>query len=160
MLNDVQLQIVLEHVPGRRAPLPASHPWHVLVELADTGRRELLDEVLQEVLEQGVAAGLVDDAVVAASGAQREAMWLVRHSVSEGNKKAGLGLNTDCAVPVSAVPQFIERATAAAHAVLPDLPIIVVAHLGDDRFRILGRRRRGRGGACRSGGGRRGLGLG
>ncbi|EYS93922.1 2-hydroxyacid dehydrogenase [Cupriavidus sp. SK-4] len=137
MLNHVQLQIVLDHVPGRRAPLPASHPWHVLVELADTGRRELLDEVLQEVLEQGAAAGLVDDAVVAASGAQREAMWQVRHSVSEGNKKAGLGLNTDCAVPVSAVPQFIERATAAAHAVLPDLPIIVVAHLGDGNVHFI-----------------------
>ena len=51
--------------------------------------------------------------------AQRAAFWLVRHSVSEANKKGGMGLTTDCAVPVSAVPRFIEQATAAAKRVLP-----------------------------------------
>jgi FAD/FMN-containing dehydrogenase len=137
MMNDVELRIVLHHVPGRRAPVDASHPWHVLVELADTGGEETLVAALHEVIAQGLEAGEVLDAAVAASGQQRAAFWEVRHSVSEGNKKAGMGINTDCAVPVSAVPEFIERATKAAHCVLPGVPIIVVAHLGDGNVHFI-----------------------
>jgi FAD/FMN-containing dehydrogenase len=137
MMNAVQLRNVLDHVPGRRAPLPPTHEWHVLVELADNGSDAVLAEALQEVLAAGAEAGLVDDAVVAASGAQRAAMWELRHSVSEGNKKAGVGINTDCAVPVSAAPRFIEEATAAVHALLPGVPIIIVAHLGDGNVHFI-----------------------
>jgi len=137
MINDVQLRIVLEHVAGRRAPVDPSHPWHVLVELADTGAEAVLVDALQEVLAQALDAGLVLDAAVASSGAQRAAWWEVRHSVSEGNKKAGMGINTDPAVPVSAVPAFIERATEATHRILPGAPIIVVAHLGDGNVHFI-----------------------
>jgi FAD/FMN-containing dehydrogenase len=42
-----------------------------------------------------------------------------------------MGIATDVAVPVSAVPVFIERATDAARCVLPDARIVIVAHLGD-----------------------------
>ena len=137
MVNDVQLKIVLDHVANRRAPVAASHPWHVLVELSDTAGEQVLADALQEVLAQGIDAGLVQDAAVAASGAQRAAWWEVRHSVSEGNKKAGMGINTDPAVPVSAVPEFIERATQAVHRILPGAPIIVVAHLGDGNVHFI-----------------------
>jgi FAD/FMN-containing dehydrogenase len=137
MLDSGQLEIVLDQVPGRRVPLPLTHKWHVLVELSDTRGEPALADALQQVLAQGAERGLVDDAVVANSGAQRAAMWQVRHSVSEGNKKAGVGLTTDSAVPVSAVPEFIERATAAVHAIVPGLPIILVAHLGDGNVHFI-----------------------
>jgi FAD/FMN-containing dehydrogenase len=64
-------------------------------------------------------------------------MWLVRHSVSEANKKAGIGLATDSAVPVSAVPEFLERATVAVRREVPGLPIITVAHLGDGNVHFI-----------------------
>jgi FAD/FMN-containing dehydrogenase len=137
MMNATQLKVVLEHVAGRRSPVPASRPWHVLVELSDTGGEDALTATLEEVLGQAAEAGEVLDAVIASSGAQRAAFWEVRHSVSEGNKKSGMGINTDCAVPVSAVPEFIERATKAAHAALPGAPIIVVAHLGDGNVHFI-----------------------
>jgi FAD/FMN-containing dehydrogenase len=137
MLNDVQLRNVLNHVPGRRSPLPATHPWHVLVELADTGPEAVLDHTLQALLAEGAEAGLVDDAVIAASGPQRAALWEVRHSVSEGNKTSGVGNNTACAVPVSAAARFIDDATAAAHALVPGAPIVVVAHLGDGNVHFI-----------------------
>jgi FAD/FMN-containing dehydrogenase len=137
MLNATQLRNVVEQLPDRRVPLAASKPWHVLVELADTGPEAVLQQALEEVLAAGAEAGLVDDAVVAASGAQRAAMWEVRHSVSEGNKKAGVGINTDCAVPVSAVPRFIEEATAASLALLPGAEIVIVAHLGDGNVHFI-----------------------
>jgi len=137
MIDANQLRIVLEQLPNRRNPLSEIQPWHVLVELSDTGAEAALDAVLQQVLEQASEQGLLLDAVLATSGAQRAAMWEIRHSVSEGNKKAGVGLTTDSAVPVSAVPAFIERATAAVHAIVPGLPIVIVAHLGDGNVHFI-----------------------
>jgi FAD/FMN-containing dehydrogenase len=137
VMNDEQLQAVLVHVADRRSPLAGRHAWHVIAELSDSAGEHVLQAALQEVLEQGMAAGEVQDAAVAASQAQRATLWEIRHSVSEANKKAGIGLNTDCAVPVSAVPAFIERATAAAQAILPGVTIIVVAHFGDGNVHFI-----------------------
>jgi FAD/FMN-containing dehydrogenase len=137
MMNDVELDIVLRHVPGRRPPLMSPHPWHVLAELADTGGEDVLASVLQEVVGEGLDNGEVADAAIASSGRQRADFWELRHSVSEGNKKAGMGINTDCAVPISAVPEFIERATKATHSILPGVPIIIVAHVGDGNVHFI-----------------------
>lgn len=137
MMNDVQLNIVLNNVENRRAPLDPSYPWHVLVELSDTGSEQPLGETLMDVLSTATEAGQLLDAAVATNGVQRAAWWEVRHSVSEGNKKAGIGINTDPAVPVSAVPEFIARATEATHSILPGAPIIVVSHLGDGNVHFI-----------------------
>ena len=137
MLNKLQLDIVVAYVENRRAPVAGGHPWHVLIELAGSGGEAALIAAMQAVLEQGLDAGRVIDAVVATSSAQRDAWWDVRHSVTEGNKKAGMGIVTDPAVPVSAVPAFIERATEAAQRVLPGAPIIIVAHLGDGNVHFI-----------------------
>jgi FAD/FMN-containing dehydrogenase len=137
MIDANQLRIVVEHMPNRRNPLAEMHPWHVLVELADTGDETELQQRLQQVLEQATEQGLLLDAAIATSDAQRAAFWELRHSVSEGNKKAGVGLTTDSAVPVSAVPEFIERATAAVREIVPELPIVIVAHLGDGNVHFI-----------------------
>jgi len=137
MLNQRQLDVVLAHVPGRRTPLTGVHRWHVLVELADTGQPEALQTLLHTVLAQAAEQGWLHDAVIASNETQRAALWEVRHSVSEGNKKAGMGLTTDTAVPVAAVPRFIEDATRAVHQLVPDLPILIVAHLGDGNVHFI-----------------------
>jgi FAD/FMN-containing dehydrogenase len=131
LLDENQVALVAKHVSGRRCPLTRPSGWHVLVELSDTSDAAVLDEAMQAVLERAFERGLIADAVVGTSEAQRGAMWEFRHSVSEANKKGGVGLTTDCAVPVSAVPTFIETATETVRAIVPGLPMVIVAHLGD-----------------------------
>jgi len=137
LLNQAQLNVVLAQVPGRKNPLAHEHAWHVLLELSDTESDTALHALLERTLSQATGRGLLHDAVIATSGAQREALWSVRHSVSEGNKKAGIGLTTDAAVPISAVPRFITEATRAVHALAADLPILMVAHLGDGNVHFI-----------------------
>jgi len=137
MMDDNQMNIVLRHAPGRRNPLGKSCPWHVLVELSDNHAANGNDEALLQVLEQALDQGLLTDATLAASEAQRQAMWLVRHSVSEANKKAGVGLTSDAAVPVSSVPRFIADATAAVRAVVAGVTVVIVAHLGDGNVHFI-----------------------
>jgi len=137
LMNQAQLEIVLTHVPGRRNPLADTHPWHLLVELCDTGDAAPLTTLLEQTLTDASERGLLRDAVLAANDAQRKALWDLRHSVSEGNKKAGVGLTTDTAVPLSCVPRFMATATRAVHALWPQLPIVVVAHLGDGNVHFI-----------------------
>ncbi len=137
LMDENQVALVLEHVPGRRCPLTDVARWHVLVELSDTSDDAALDAVMQEVLERAFARDLLEDAAIGASEAQRAAMWAFRHSVSEANKKGGIGLTSDSAVPVSAVPAFIADATAAVRAIVPDLRIVVVSHLGDGNVHFI-----------------------
>ena len=137
LMNAKQIQLVLEQVPGRRCPVERIDTWHVLVELSDTGNEQELAAMMQAVLERALEARIVRDGVVASSEAQRKAMWLVRHSVSEANKKAGVGLTSDTAVPVSAVPTFIERAMASVRAIVPDLPFVIVGHMGDGNIHLI-----------------------
>jgi len=137
MIDSNQLDIVMTHVPGRKNPLAGAHPWHVLVELSDTGSGAELQDLLQQILEQASEQNLLHDAVIASNDTQRAALWEVRHSVSEGNKKAGVGLTTDSAVPVASVPHFIEAATAAVRRLVPDLPVLIVAHLGDGNVHFI-----------------------
>ncbi|AKM31557.1 hydroxyacid dehydrogenase [Pandoraea faecigallinarum] len=137
IMNRHQLDLVLAHVPNRRNPLTGAHDWHVLVELGDTRDAEGLEAVLTETLGEAIEKGLVEDAVIAANETQRADLWEVRHSVSEANKKAAVGLTTDCAVPVSSVPEFIEASTRAVHAIVPGLDIAIVGHMGDGNVHFI-----------------------
>ncbi|WP_371734579.1 FAD-binding oxidoreductase [Allopusillimonas soli] len=137
MMNAAQLNLVLEHVPGRRNPLAGNHNWHVLVELADDQEGAEGSQDMQRLLEKAYAQGLLLDAAIAVSEAHRHEMWQVRHSVSEANKKAGVGLTSDTAVPVSRVPDFIDKATAAVREIVPEIGVVVVAHLGDGNVHFI-----------------------
>ena len=137
LLDENQIRLVVEQVPGRRCPVAEPAGWHVLVELADAGDAAALDARLEAALAPALESGLILDAAIATSGAQRAQFWEFRHSVSEANKKGGVGLTSDTAVPVSAVPAFIDAATAAVHRIVPDLPIVIVAHLGDGNVHFI-----------------------
>jgi FAD/FMN-containing dehydrogenase len=125
------VELVLRHIPGATLPLasPASH--YVLVELA-TGRADAdLRGSLEGVLAAALEAGLVADAVIAESGAQRAALWRLREEHSEAQKLAGASVKNDISVPVSRVPELIRRATAACERLVPGIRCVPFGHLGD-----------------------------
>ena len=137
LMNRLQLDLVVRHVPQRRSPLSQAHDWHLLIELSDTGGDDDLDGALEGLLARAFEDGLVADAVIAASEGQRAAMWALRHSVSEANKKGGVGLTTDCAVPVSATADFIRDASAAVRALAPEADLVIVGHMGDGNVHFI-----------------------
>jgi FAD/FMN-containing dehydrogenase len=137
MLNAAAVDKVLRQLPDRRVPLNAAYPWHVLVELEHSGSEPALAQAMEETLGAAANAGLIEDAAVAGSGAQQEAMWRVRHSVSEAFKKDGVSVSMDTAVPVAAVPAFIERGSLAVRQIVPDIEILVVSHVGDGNVHFI-----------------------
>ena len=130
-MNAAQLQKVLQHFPNARSPLDAANPWHILTEIGAPEDEVGLRTSLENLLQKAISAGLITDAAVASSEAQRAAMWTVRHSVTEAIGKAGRGIAHDIAVPVSKIPEFLRRASPALEQRFPGIQIIIVGHLGD-----------------------------
>lgn len=126
------LEFVLRHIPGVRDPFAAPHAWYALMELASprdegTGLRRALESVLESAAEGGIVA----DAVIAQSEPQADALWKLRESMSEAQKPEGGSIKHDVSVPLSRVPEFIERATAAVEAAMPAARVCPFGHMGD-----------------------------
>jgi D-lactate dehydrogenase (cytochrome) len=129
--NQMTLDLVVRHIPGSRAPLDQSGPWHVLMEISTPRDDQALEEHVQQFLARMQESGLLSDGIVASSGAQREALWRLRHSMSEAQKKEGASIKHDISVPVSRMERFLEAATAAVAQRVPGVRVVAFGHLGD-----------------------------
>ena len=122
---------VLKHIPNAVLPLAEKAPFYCLVELAtprpNAGMRAAIEEVLEKALEDGI----VLDAAIAESDAQRAAIWRLREEHSEAQKREGASVKNDVSVPVSKVPPFIRKATAACEALIPGVRCVPFGHMGD-----------------------------
>lgn len=130
MLTEESLRLVLAHVADVRRPLEDTHRFHALVELADTRDGEL-GFLLESTLEKAIADGLVRDAVIGTSLAQRSAFWKIREGISQAQVRAGKTIKHDIALPISRLPTFVDDAMVAVHKVKADARVINFGHMGD-----------------------------
>jgi FAD/FMN-containing dehydrogenase len=124
------LELVLAHIPRTRDPFALPSPWYVLVE-AGGGKAIPLGDIVQAVLASAIDEGLVTDATVAASEAQRAVLWRLRENFSEAQKREGASLKHDVSVPVDAIPGLVARGSAAVQALAPGIRPVLFSHLGD-----------------------------
>jgi FAD/FMN-containing dehydrogenase len=98
---------------------------------ATGGREAGLVASFEAALGDAMADGIASDAVVAASQAQAAALWKLRESISESQKREGASIKHDISVPVAAIPDFLAKATPAVLALAPDARPVSFGHLGD-----------------------------
>jgi FAD/FMN-containing dehydrogenase len=125
------IELTVRHIEGVRDPLDAAHQWYVLCELSSSRPGEALDAVLEDVLAEALASGVVRDAVLSRSERERAAFWKLRESIPEAQRKEGAGLKHDISLPIGALAQFVERASRWLAANVPDGRLVAYGHLGD-----------------------------
>lgn len=125
------LALVMRHVPGARDPLSAPHAHYALIELSSPEDGAPLDALLEAALGEALDAGEIEDAALAASGAQREDFWRLREALSEAQRHEGGSIKHDVSVPISRVADFLIEATRACEAALPGLRVCAFGHIGD-----------------------------
>jgi FAD/FMN-containing dehydrogenase len=125
------LDLVLKNIPGARDPLATPAPWSLLVELSETQPDFDIAQALERALAGEIEAGRILDAAIASSLAQVEALWRLRENCSEAQKVEGISIKHDVSVPVSRIPDFLERADAALRAAFPGVRIVAFGHVGD-----------------------------
>jgi FAD/FMN-containing dehydrogenase len=103
----------------------------VLVELSGASAHQDLAALLAAQLEAAAAAHTIVDAYIATSLAQAAAMWKLRDSVPEAQRHHGPSLKHDVSVPVSALPEFIERGAELVRRLAPEGELLGYGHAGD-----------------------------
>ena len=126
------LELVVNFLPGAREPLGGKHAWHALIEL-DAGRAdaETLATRAEAMLAAAFEQGLIEDATIAASEAQAEALWQLREMVAPAERAAGPAVQHDVSVPLESVPAFVEHAVGEVEAQFPGTRAVAFGHLGD-----------------------------
>jgi FAD/FMN-containing dehydrogenase len=107
-------------------PIASPSPWFVLFECADAN-----EGAVEHALELALGRNLITDAAIAQSIAQRKSFWQLRECLSESQKFEGASIKHDVSVPLSALPEFIERGTAAVARYMPAARLICFGHMGD-----------------------------
>lgn len=125
------LALVLKHVHGTRAPLAGDNPWNVLVEATSSSPDLDPVELLQGLLVKAIEDRLAEDAIVASSEAQAEALWKIRDSISEAERAEGPSTAHDISVAVADMPRFLLEAKSAVEKAFPGTIASAFGHLGD-----------------------------
>lgn len=130
-MTEFGLEIVLKHRSAAVRPLSDRHHSYALIELSSPQKDADLQGRLEAILGGALEEGLIDDAVISASGAQSQALWALREDLSEVQRLEGGSIKHDVSVPVSRVAEFIEAASKACEAEMPGIRVCAFGHFGD-----------------------------
>ncbi|EPX83391.1 FAD/FMN-containing dehydrogenase [Rubellimicrobium thermophilum DSM 16684] len=134
------VQTHLARIPGAREPFARAYEHNVMIEAATTVAREAepgpdgtipFVEAVEAVLAGAMEEGLVLDAAVARSEAQRREIWARREAAAEITHGRHPFVDTDVALPLDRVEDFLREVRAGLKALDPAAEDFVVAHLGD-----------------------------
>ena len=124
------LGLVRTHMPQLAQPLPPSE-WTVLLEQSDSESEAHAQSLFEALLETAVERGLIDDAAVASSLEQSNAMWHLRESIPMAQAAEGANIKHDIALPVSAIARFVANTDTALMHAFPGIRLVNFGHLGD-----------------------------
>jgi FAD/FMN-containing dehydrogenase len=131
LLSRAVIDLLLAGVPGHEDPMREVHPWYVLMNVTSQGAAGSLHAPLSEALAKALDVGLLQDAQIAASGAQAAKLWRMRECLSEAQLAAGGSIAHDISVPVSRLAEFLQWADRALATSYPVIRHCAFGHVGD-----------------------------
>jgi len=110
----------------------AASPYVALLEVsAPSGA----DAQLASVLGTAAEAGVIEDAVIAQTEAQRQFMWHVREDWAVDRERPG-GLWYDVSVPLAALPSYLASFSSRLRSHDAGLALFVIGHLADGNVHL------------------------
>jgi len=101
------------------------------VELEEFDAQAPLQGLLEKALVLALEERLLDNAVLAQSLTEAQALWALREQISEAQKREGISIKHDISVPVSRIPEFIELAGKNLETAFPGIRVVCFGHVGD-----------------------------
>jgi FAD/FMN-containing dehydrogenase len=122
--------------PARtQPPLPHGHPFYVLIESLGSNQEHDSDR-FEAVLDESMAAGLLTDAVLAKSRAERDKLWAMRDDVEQMGRLAPI-FTYDISLPIPTMPSYVDEVRAGLEARWKDPACVVFGHLGDGNLHVI-----------------------
>ena len=121
-----------DHV-GVPAPIERGHDLYLLVE-APTGEAGV--EVFENFLAEMYEKGLVKDAVIAKSRAERDKLWALRESVYEYGKFLPQAVGFDVSIPLNRMPEAVASLRRDMPKLGDDIVWVVFGHIADCNLHV------------------------
>jgi len=122
--------------PARSTPiLPYGHGVYVLIEALGADPEADRDR-FERVLSDAMEGGLVLDAVIAKSEADRNAMWAPREDVFQMDR-FGTAHSYDVSLAIADMPQYLEAYHRALRSQFPHAQSVVFGHVADGNLHIV-----------------------
>lgn len=137
IMSREQIEIVTTYGHDIQSPIDLDEPWYILTEIADSAPQWNAAAELEHVLEAAFERDLLTNAVVATDVAKADRIWALRHNISEANKTAGFTISNDTSVPVSRLPQFIERVSQRINDQIEAVTLCNAGHIGDGNIHVI-----------------------
>jgi FAD/FMN-containing dehydrogenase len=117
------------------APVSQDHPYYVLIE-GSGGHPERDQARFEEALGEAIESGLVADAVIASSEAQRASLWALRDDV-EQFFRLGMPVVFDVSLPVTEMEGYVTEILGRLEREWPAYRRFVFGHLGDGNLHVI-----------------------
>jgi FAD/FMN-containing dehydrogenase len=131
LIPRIGVELTTQHIPGVIDPLHQPYSWYVLCELTSARATDPLDTIMEEALGTALEDGLVLDAALARNERERAALWKLRETIPEAQRIDGASLKHDISVTITALPDFVERASRWVIDNVPDGRLVIYGHVGD-----------------------------
>ena len=132
VMGQFALSLVIKHFPQIRVPFQQlSSPYCVVLEASDQESEVHARAGFERLLEAAMEQGCVQDAVVAESITQAQALWHVRESIPLAQAQEGLNIKHDISIAVSRIPEFVRLTDAQLEQAFPGVRLVNYGHLGD-----------------------------
>lgn len=131
LIPRIGVELTTKHIPGVIDPLQQPYSWYVLCELTSARAADPLDTIMEEALGAALEDGLVLDAALARNERERAALWKLRETIPEAQRLDGASLKHDISVTITALPDFVERASRWVEDNVPDGRLVIYGHVGD-----------------------------
>lgn len=128
LMGRTPVEFAIRHA-GCREPFDKQYAWYVVADVTSSRLRDDLPGLLREALRE--AGDLVGDYRMADDADGRAELWRIRKSIPGAQKHEGGSIKHDISVPVSRIPEFLQRAGDAVTERLPDIRPCPFGHVGD-----------------------------
>jgi D-lactate dehydrogenase (cytochrome) len=131
IMSDYSLALVKKHFPHlKQAALP-SHPYYVLIEFSSQENDAIGVLALENLMTIASARKVVQDAVLATTLTQSEALWSIRDSISDAQAAEGKNIKHDISLPISTIGAFIQQTDSLLQQHFSGCRVVTFGHLGD-----------------------------
>jgi FAD/FMN-containing dehydrogenase len=131
LMPRIGIELTLKHITGVSDPFDAPSQWYVLAEATSPRVGDPLESIMEAALGDAMEAGLLSDAAVAQSEAQRQMFWRIRETIPEAQRQEGASIKHDVSVMISRLPAFMEEGAAIVKRLAPTARLVAYGHLGD-----------------------------
>jgi len=130
-------RLMTEESGAHTPPLATDAPFYAILESQGLDA-ERDAEQFQALLEEAFEAGLVSDAVLASSEAQRQAIWAIREDIEVLVRDLAPMFSFDVSLPIPAMEAYVADLETQLAAAFPEVGrMVTFGHLGDGNLHIM-----------------------